>query len=773
LAQNGGQVALGVLLVAPLLAQVQRPAFVPPPPPVEQPSVANPNQRLKLQRPDAPGPNDIVVIADTEESDGPLRHLRGHVHIETIDKKLEADEADYDQDSGEAEVRGHVRYENFVDGTKLQCDHGKYNVNSETGIFYDLVGTSQPKIVSRPGYLTTNNPFYFEGKWAEKQEDRYIVHEGFVTDCKVPKPWWRLTAPKIDIIPNERAIAYHAVFRIRRLPLFYAPAYRKSLEKLPRQSGFLTPNFGHSSLYGEMFGLAYYWAINRSMDTLYRIQYFTSRGFAHTFDYRAKIRPGTDFGFTLYGVNDRGLPIGNGQVQKQGGLEFTFDGRSALRDGWEARWHIDYLSSFLFREAFSQSFQGTIFSESRSIGFLDKHWSSFGFYVVADRNVDYEDAASPDDKITTRKLPEIDFLSRDRQIAGGVLPVWFSLTSSAGFLDRTQPEFQTSRFVSRLDAYPQLTSAMHWAGFNLTVSVVARETQYGSSLANGVPDGPDILRSAREVRIELLPPALERIYQSPKWLGGDKVKHVIEPRIQYSFVDGVANFNRLLRFDETDVMSDTNQVTLSIANRLFVKDKSGNVNEELSWELAQSRYFDPSFGGAAVPGRRNVVTSALELDGFAFLDGPRNYSPVVSTLRFQHRVGVEWRLTYDPLLKQITSSTFSADIRFSKYFISAGDTDVRTDPVLAPNSNQVRGTFGVGNQNRKGWNAAFSTYYDYKRGIMDFATIEATYNTDCCGISIEYRRFNVGPRDDTQYRVAFAVSNIGSFGTLRKQERIY
>ena len=74
------------------------------------------------------------------------------MHLETIDKKLDADEADYDEDTGDAEVRGHVRYENFVDGTKIQCDHGKYNVNSETGLFFDVTGTSQPRIVSRPGY---------------------------------------------------------------------------------------------------------------------------------------------------------------------------------------------------------------------------------------------------------------------------------------------------------------------------------------------------------------------------------------------------------------------------------------------------------------------------------------------------------------------------------------------------------------------------------------------------------------------------------------------
>ena len=52
----------------------------------------------------------------------------------------------------------------------------------------------------------------------------------------------------------------------------------------------------------------------------------------------------------------------------------------------------------------------------------------------------------------------------------------------------------------------------------------------------------------------MLPPALERIYKAPKWLGGEKVKHVIEPRIEYALVDGINNFNRILRFDETDII---------------------------------------------------------------------------------------------------------------------------------------------------------------------------------------------------------------------------
>lgn len=774
--------AAALILSPPALAQA--PFVPPPPPPVSQPdtvpNAANPNQRLKTQRPNAPAQGDVFVNAVTEETDGSLRHLRGHVRLEMTDKKLEADEVDYDEETGEANFRGNVRYENFLDGTKLECDHGNYNVNTETGFFYDLRGTSVPKIVSRPGLLTTSNPFYFEGLWAERTEDRYIVHEGFVTDCRVPKPWWRLTGPKFDIMPGQRAIAYKAVFHVRRIPLFYLPAYYKSLKRLPRQSGLLEPSFGRSTLFGEFFGLGAYWAINRSSDLLYRGVYYSLRGLASTVDFRAKLKPGTDIGFYLFGVNDKGIPQGNGQVLKEGGYQFTLNGRSDLGDGWQAIGQINYLSSFLFRQTFSQSFHDAIFSESHSVGFLTKHWDTFGFYVVGDRDEEFQ-SVTPGDTIVIKKLPEVEFLSRDRQILGGVLPLWFSFDSSAGFLDRTEPDFQTSRFVPRLDVYPHLTSTFHFLGMTLTPSVSLRETSYGGSLAstevNGQPalqaNGQNVVRNAHEVAIELMLPALQHIYKSPKWLGGEKVKHVIEARAEYQYVGGIDNFNRIIRFDETDLMSDTNQVTLHLTNRLFVKNKDGNVNEVLSWDLAQSRYFDPTFGGAAIAGQRNVIQATEDLDGFAFLNGPRNYSPIVSALRFQQQIGFEWRVDYDPLLHHISTTVFSVDYRFSKYFLSVGQSEVRTDPAVAPNSNQLRGLFGIGNQSRKGWNAGISLYYDYMRGILEFATTQLTYNTDCCGISVEYRRFNFGTRDDSEYRIAFAISNVGTFGNLRRQDRVF
>ncbi|MGH9592959.1 MAG: hypothetical protein ACRD5L_07690, partial [Bryobacteraceae bacterium] len=82
-----------------------------------------------------------------------------------------------------------------------------------------------------------------------------------------------------------------------------------------------------------------------------------------------------------------------------------------------------------------------------------------------------------------------------------------------------------------------------------------------------------------------------------------------------------------------------------------------------------------------------------------------------------------------------------------------------------------------GGDNRRGWNYGLSAFYDYRVGTLQFLQSQVTYNTDCCGLSVQYRRFDFGTdptaRHENQFRVAFAISNIGTFGTLKRQERIF
>ena len=312
-----------------------------------------------------------------------------------------------------------------------------------------------------------------------------------------------LRAPRFDIIPGERALAYHAIFRLKNIPIFYAPVFYKSLERMPRKSGFLTPNIGNSSRRGKMIGIGYYWAINRSYDAQYRAQYFTQRGIAHHLDLRGKPNDKSDFDFVLYGVNDRGLLLSNGQRQKQGGFLVSFEGRSELPYGFYARGQINYLSSFQFRQAFTESFYEAISSEVHSTGFIAREWSTYGLYLVASRNENFRSTA-PDDKVVIRKLPSVEFNTRERKVWSRVLPFWISFESSAGLLQRNQPLFQTRQYLERMDFAPRLMTAIHWKGFHLVPSFALRETHYGERQEAGRILGENINRHAREVGVELV-----------------------------------------------------------------------------------------------------------------------------------------------------------------------------------------------------------------------------------------------------------------------------
>ncbi len=720
----------------------------------------------------APPPGSYDVFAVTQEVDGPWRRLRGKARIEFPEYVLQADEVDVNEESNDAEARGHVYFKHYERNEEVWADKAEYNFKTEKGKFYEVHGKAMARIEARPGVLATSDPFYFEGKWADKLGTKYILHQGMVTNCKMPQPWWTLTGPTFDIIPNERAIAHKALFRVRKVPLFYMPLFYKSLEREPRKSGFLTPNIGNSSRRGKMFGAGYYWAINRSYDVTYRIQDFTQRGIAHHVDIRGKPWHGTDFNVIYYGVDDRGLLLDDGTRRKEGGHSISAQVKTELGDGFYGRASINYLSSLVFRQAFTESFTEAVFSESNSTGFIGKQWSYYSFNVGFARLENFQ-STEEGDRVLIRKLPEVSFQVRDRKVNDRVLPLWFSMESTVSMLSRSQPLFQTRQFVDRLDFAPRVMTAIRWKGFQLMPSFSVEGTHWGESQSGGHISGDNINRMTREVFVDLITPSFERTFRKKTFLG-EQLKHVIEPRATFRHVSGVADFDRFIRFDTTELLTNTTEAEVSLTQRFFAKRK-GDVREVLTWELWQRRYFDPNLGGAVVDGRRNVVDSQLSLTPYAFFDVPRNYSPVVSALRASpvDGVGIEWRTDYDPLREQIVNSSVTVDMRRGNYFVSAGHAQVRSAPVLSPNANQFRSVIGFGNPNHRGWNAAFSAIYDFRIGVMQFATTQVTYNTDCCGLSFQYRRFGFGTRNENQFRVAFAVANIGTFGTLKKQERFF
>ncbi len=763
--------------------------------------------------------NHWAIYAGYQFSDGKIEHYRNGMEMENSAMLVKAQEADYDEETHMLKARGTVYYHDFDKNEQIWCDEMEYNTETQHGYFYDVSGETMPKAVVRKGVLSGNSPFHFEGLWAERIGTKYLVYYGWITDCKFPDPWWKLKGKKFDIIPQDRAIAYKSTYFLRKVPVFYFPLpFYRPLRKEPRKSGFLLPNIVPRSQRGFMIGLGYYWAINRSYDLTYRFQDFNSNALKHNIDLRGKPTAKSDFNFILYGVNDMGGDPRTGDVstgeprQRYSGLNIYFTGRIDLGDGWTAAGQVNYVSSFRFRQEWSESFNEAIGSEMHSDAFLNKDFDTYTFDVVASRIENFQQTeiqttnangsfSYQRDAVLLHKLPEADFSSRDHSIRKN-LPIWFSFDSSAGLLYRLSPvfegntlvnNFETNQFTTRLRFAPHVSTSLHWLGINFTPSVGIDEAYYGESQT--ITQDPtynqpfyhalsaDLVTSARDFSLDIAFPSIERVFNKKTFLG-DKLKHVIEPRVTYKYVTGIgSDFDRIVRFDENDLLTNTNELALSLTNRLYAK-RGDNVVEIFTWELMQKRYFDPTFGGALLTGQRNVFDATADVTAYAFLVGPRNYSPVASVLR-ANPVGsftVQWLADYDPLYRRIVDSTVEVGYRWkNKYYFNAGDNFIRSNPLLIASDPQLtsngadqwRFTVGFGDPQHRGWNAATSVAYDQRQTYLQYMTTQVTYNTDCCGLSLEYRRLNAGVRDETQFYISFAIANVGAFGTLKKQDRLF
>ncbi|MBV9146123.1 MAG: hypothetical protein JO065_09410 [Acidobacteria bacterium] len=185
-----------------------------------------------------------------------------------------------------------------------------------------------------------------------------------------------------------------------------------------------------------------------------------------------------------------------------------------------------------------------------------------------------------------------------------------------------------------------------------------------------------------------------------------------------------------------------------------------------------------------MPGVRNVLESTVEFTGIAFLTQPRNFSPITSRLRIHtsRRTDLQWMLDYDQRKGQINMSNIFFDYHAGAFFIGGSHALLHAPGELFLSSalpsvekfNQFRITSGFGNPSRRGFSLAGNVGYDLNFTTLQYSAVQTSYNWDCCGLNFEYRRFLLGPvRNESQYRFAFSLANIGTFGNLRRQERVF
>jgi LPS-assembly protein len=351
--------------------------------------------------------------------------------------------------------------------------------------------------------------------------------------------------------------------------------------------------------------------------------------------------------------------------------------------------------------------------------------------------------------------------------------------------------------VDRYELAPRVTIPLHFGPwFGVTASAAFRTTRYGDSFNSvGLITPAPIYRNTGEFTVEFRPPTLERFFDRTS-LKKDKMrrryKHTIEPALTYRYVTGVNHFADFIRFDSDSTLTDTSEVEYGFTQRLFRKDGDGQPQELISWRIVQKHYFDPTFGGAIVSGQRNVFQALDSISPFAFAFSPRNWSPIFSDFKITPGgpYDLEQILQYDPQIQRLVTIGTLLKVRpYSEFFVTTAffrlndnpalsDLPVQPPPVLPlfqqPLSSQIRALVGYGSETRKGINLITGIGYDFENKTLQNQIAQFSYNGGCCGIAVEYRRINLGQvRTENQFRVAFIIANIGTFGNLRHQEKIF
>ncbi|MFQ5818119.1 MAG: LPS-assembly protein LptD [Terriglobia bacterium] len=739
-------------------------------------------------------PQELEILADTQQKIGDTYVLRGQVEIRYRGMTLKADEMTYDEASGEVTARGQVEFER--ENEHVRAETANYNLRSGRGQFMRVRATVDVRPRPDPDLLVSPNPFYFEAERVERRADgSYIAHHGWVTNCTPENAKWKLRAARAVIQPGERVTLFGSSFHLGGIPLLYSPFFTYPLARRPRQSGFLLPTAGNNTRKGVILGESFFWAINDHADLLVSAELFSQRGWSRRAQLRLLPTAHSAVQVTYFGVTDRGFSRRGGPRIDQGGEFAHVFTEGTLGGGFRGVVDLTYLSSLRFRLGFSESFNEAVISEVHANAFLSNNPDTYYFNAFFRRYRNFEirqplDPLMPleETAVTLTSAPAVEFGTRPRGFKGLRLPVYLSLAASVAGVRRSERRFNTPGLVQRFDVYPRITLPLRLRSryVQVTPTLGFRATRYSARLVDdpGASGGKRVLtrplrRITQEVSVDLRLPSFARIYNRPQ----HRYKHVVEPQVVYRYVNGVRNLDAILRFDETDILSDTSEIEYSLTQRIFRKPRpaaagAGNsVQEVFSWRLAQKYFFDPDLRGALAPGRRNLVAALTSLTGYAWANGPRRFSPLVSTMKLTpgRRYDSEWRLDYDTRQNKIVNSRLTVSALLWRAFrASLAHFATRNDPLLQPRSHQLRFLVSYGQLNRRGLNTTFGATWNIRQDFFQNTVAQVSYNWDCCGVAFEFRRFGLGQlRSENQYRLAFTIANLGTFGTIRKQERLF
>jgi LPS-assembly protein len=507
----------------------------------------------------------VTVVADRIEQLG-ADHLvvaTGNVEITRGQARLLADRAELNRETGDVAAVGRVI---FYDGDdQLTGDRIDYNYKTGTGVVTN--GRSRTA------------PYYrISGERMERLgEGLYGIRRGIFTTCEDEPPTWSFHAGDATADLNDAVYGTHASFWVKEIPIIpWLPGFYAAIRR-ERQTGFLFPVAGYSSFKGFFAEVPFFWAISDSQDALISLGGMTDRGVAANAKYRYVFSPqnqGSVTGFLVY----------------ESEVEQDLRGYYSVKHGWDITKQLSLTAdvngvtdnSFLRDYAVPLQTRGTQFVPSNV--FLSQRWPTFNLTG----NVFWYRDLTQRSPVALQRLPQLFFNGAPQPLPGLPGFLYQFDTSAVNFVRDVGSQggrLALQPLVSRPIRIANVVTVTPFAG-----AIVTGYTKTVTGLSPGPGQGivvedtnDDPLLRGLAVLGGDIEARASRIYRAG-FLGIEALMHVVEPRVNYTFIDG-RGLEGVPQWTELDRIDKTSRITYSLINRVFARTPAPEGTEAVKLEV--------------------------------------------------------------------------------------------------------------------------------------------------------------------------------------------
>jgi LPS-assembly protein len=696
------------------------------------------------------------------------------VRIDCNDIQLFADEAELFTEADRLLARGNVVFVSAE--SRISADHLEFNTRTKTGTFFTAYGIASiaDRGVDRSFFGTQEPDAYFWGETIEKLGPKtYKISHGGFTTCVQPTPRWAMVSSSATITLQKHAVLTNMVLKVKDVPLFYLPAMYYPINKADRATGLLIPIYGSSTIKGQMLKNAFFWAINRSQDATLYHDFFskTGQGFGGEYRYVQSAASSGQLQTYILREHDADYEQPDGTVTTQPGIN-SYQINGSVLQQLPAHLRLTGSANYFSSLAAQQRYQQNIYAatnRTRSFGVnVLGNWGANTLSGTIERNEIFSDVNN-DNSNVTGSLPRITFSRAEQKL--GNLPIYYGSTSEFVTLIRTdkRADLVNERGLTRFDIFPTMRIPFtRWPFLTINSAIGFRETYWTESLANDGTRVPDpIERHYFTLSSTITGPVLTKIFNTPRRAYAQKFKHVIEPTFRISRVTPIDNYANIVQLDSADyIVGSVTSFQYGLNNRLYAKRE--NAREIVNVAITQSYYTDARAAAVDREYQSSTYTSAPK---------PNHFSPVAIQVHTSPTTVTDatFRTEYDTQFHALR--TLAANGSLTQGWVSATAGWSQTRYIPGYNSEAAASHFlNSATTVRRPGGAFGGTYvfnYDVKNSAFVNQRLIASYNSQCCGLAVEYQKFNfgtatsaIGVPQDRRFNISFTLAGIGTFSDI-------